>query len=123
MSPASQVSFTFQIDGKRREKRGGEDRLTVKLLLVLRRSRDELVAYDGDDGVLLLGFLAIQHKLAFTSIYTRKRTKEEGNVLNNRLSLRCRVTTVGVLGDSRRGGLVLVELLLDGTEETHFDFD
>lgn len=79
MSPASQVSFTFQIDGKRREKRGGgEDRLTVKLLLVLRRSRDELVAYDGDDGVLLLGFLAIQHKLAFTSIYTRKRTKGRG---------------------------------------------
>ena len=87
----------------------------------MNRRRDELVAHDGDDGVLLLGFLAIQHKLAFTSIYTRKRTKEEGNVLNNRLSLRCRATTVGVLGDSRHGGLVLVEFLLDGAEETHID--
>ena len=71
MSPASQVSFTFQIDIQRREGEG-EDRLTVKFLLVDRRW-DELVAHDRDDGVFLLGFLAIQ--VSFHVYIHLKRTK------------------------------------------------
>lgn len=88
----------------------------------MNRRRDEFVAHDGDDGVLLLGFLAVQVSFHI-HLHLKKvnEGQEERNVLNNRLGLRRRVTTVRVLGDSRHGGLVVVELLLDGAEETHID--
>lgn len=77
MSPASPVSITFQIQVDKTKKEEKE-RLTVKFLFVTNRRRDEFVAHDGDDGVLLLGFLTFKYKLASSSSTTsiRKETGE-----------------------------------------------